>query len=524
VNTANFLGIPAALFPDQQILRFAGRGTSYGELWDEARRLAAALQGIGIEKGQCVAVLDTNSDRYVAAYYGAACAGAVFLPLNYRAKLPELEYMIASADVRALFVGERYAGILEQLRGRLSAGTVVVSLSGQIQGTRTYAELVAGHAIEEPVAVEDDDVAILMYTSGTTARPKAVLLSHGDFTHYVTSNVELADGSPRGKALVCVPLYHIAGATNIMTNVWTGRTMILLPQFDAGQWLRTVEEEQVTHAFVVPTMLKQIIDHPDFGRHDLSSLELISYGGAPMPFPVIRRALGVFPSSVGFVIAFGLTVTTSTLNGLGPEDPRPAGSGVQVEARLRRLRSIGRPLPDVELIVVDEQGRELPPGEVGEIWVRTPRVMKGYRTESGIESPVQRDGWLPTRDLGWIDEEGYVFLAGRKDDMIIRGGENIAPAEVESTLFSHPAVEDVAVIGVPDVEWGQRVAAFVVRRPGQSATAEELIEFCRQRLASFKKPDMIYFVSELPKNPLGKVLRKELRQRWEQGEFGSSAG
>jgi acyl-CoA synthetase (AMP-forming)/AMP-acid ligase II len=178
----------------------------------------------------------------------------------------------------------------------------------------------------------------------------------------------------------------------------------------------------------------------------------------------------------------------------------------------------------VELIVVDEQGRELPPGEVGEIWVRTPRVMKGYRTESGIESPVQRDGWLPTRDLGWIDEEGYVFLAGRKDDMIIRGGENIAPAEVESTLFSHPAVEDVAVIGVPDVEWGQRVAAFVVRRPGQSATAEELIEFCRQRLASFKKPDMIYFVSELPKNPLGKVLRKELRQRWEQGEFGSSAG
>ncbi|MCX8073592.1 MAG: long-chain-fatty-acid--CoA ligase [Candidatus Binatia bacterium] len=519
MNTANFLGIPAGLFPEQEAVRFQGRAWSYGELWEEARRLASGLRGVGVQPGQCVAVLDTNSDRYVTAYYATAAVGGVFLPLNYRAKPPELEFMIASAGVRVLFVGDRYVPTLQELLARLPERPLVVAVGTDNTVGRRYEELLADPPLEEAVEVDDEETAILMYTSGTTAQPKAVLLTHGDFSQYVTSNVELADGTPRGTALVCVPLYHIAGATNIMTNVWTGRRMVLLPQFEAGAWLETVERERVTHAFVVPTMLKQILDHPDFPHRDLSSLEVLSYGGAPMPFPVIRRAIEVFPRSLGFVNAFGQTETTSTLTVLGPEDHRLTGSPEQDEIKLRRLRSIGRPLPDVELIVVDEEGRELPRGEVGEIWVRTPRVMKGYRTASGVESPLQRDGWLPTRDMGWIDEDGYVFLAGRKDDMIIRGGENIAPAEVESTLFSHPAVEDVAVIGVPDVEWGQRVAAFVVRRPGSEATAEELIEFCRQRLASFKKPDFVYFVSELPKNPLGKVLRRDLRERWERGEF-----
>ncbi|GIW45638.1 MAG: AMP-dependent ligase [Candidatus Binatia bacterium] len=520
MNTANFLSIPASLFPEQEIVRFGGRTRSYGSLWDEVRRLAQGLRALGIGPGDCVAVLDTNSDRYVAAYYAAASAGAVFLPLNYRAKLPELEFMIGNAGVRLLFVGDRYVDTAEQLRRRLPNGPRIVALGERRLDGLVYDDLLARGILDDPVAVDDDATAILMYTSGTTARPKAVLLTHGDFTQYVTANVELADGTPRGTALVCVPVYHIAGATNIMTNVWTGRRMVLLPQFDAGAWLQAVEQERVTHAFVVPTMLKQILDHPDFSRRDLSSLEVLSYGGAPMPFPVIRRAIEVFPRSVGFVNAFGQTETTSTLTVLGPEDHRLTGSAAEDEVKLQRLRSIGRPLPDVELIVVDDAGRELPRGEVGEIWVRTPRVMKGYRTESGVESPLQRDGWLPTRDMGWMDPDGYVFLAGRKDDIIIRGGENIAPAEVENTLFSHPAVEDVAVVGVPDVEWGQRVAAFVVCRPGSVATAEELIEFCRQRLASFKKPDFVYFVSELPKNPLGKVLRKDLRERWERGERG----
>ena len=210
--------------------------------------------------------------------------------------------------------------------------------------------------------------------------------------------------------------------------------------------------------------------------------------------------------------AFGQTETTSTLTILGPEDHRLQGTPEEIEQRTKRLTSIGRPLPDVEVQIVGDEGTVRPPGEVGEICVRTPRVMKGY---AGGESPLVRDGWLPTRDMGWVDEDGYLYIAGRKDDMIIRGGENIAPAEVEATLQSHPAVEEAAVIGVPDLEWGQRVAAFVVVRPGASLTAEALGDFCRQRLATFKKPEVIRFVAELPKNPMGKILRRDLRAQLE---------
>jgi acyl-CoA synthetase (AMP-forming)/AMP-acid ligase II len=347
-----------------------------------------------------------------------------------------------------------------------------------------------------------------MYTSGTTALPKGVMLTYHDFTAYVTANVELADGTPRGAALLCVPLYHIAGATNMMTTLWTGRRLVLMAQFEPRAWLELVERERITHAFLVPTMVKRLLDEPDLERRDLSSLEILSYGGAAMPFAVIRRAVELFPRNVGFVNAFGQTETTSTLTVLGPEDHRLEGTPEEVERRTRRLTSIGRPLPDVEVQIVGDDGGVLGPGEVGEICVRTPRVMKGY---AGAESPLVRDGWLPTRDMGWVDEEGYLYIAGRKDDMIIRGGENIAPAEVEATLQSHPAVEEAAVIGIPDIEWGQRVAAVVVARPGASVSAEELMEFCRQRLATFKKPEVVRFVAELPKNPLGKILRRELR-------------
>jgi acyl-CoA synthetase (AMP-forming)/AMP-acid ligase II len=374
----------------------------------------------------------------------------------------------------------------------------------------------AGAEFEE-AEVDDDDTTILMYTSGTTALPKGVVLRYNDFTAYVCANVELADGSPRGTGLLCAPLYHIAGATNIMSSMFTGRKLVVLRQFEPGEWLEAVQREQVTHAFVVPTMMKQVLDHDDFDRCELGSLQNLSYGGAAMPFPVIRQAIARFPKTVGFVNAFGQTETTSTLTVLGPDDHRLDGTPAEVERNLRRLRSIGRPLPDVEVKVVDDDGNELPAGQVGELWVQTPRVMKGYAaTEGGVTSPTL-EGWLPTRDMGWIDEDGYIFLAGRKDDMIIRGGENIAPAEVEAVLYSHPAVDEAAVIGMPDVEWGQRVVAVVALRPGATLTQDELIEHCRQRLSSFKKPEAVHFMDALPKNHMGKVLKKDLRVQFEGG-------
>ena len=306
--------------------------------------------------------------------------------------------------------------------------------------------------------------SVLMYTSGTTSLPKGVMLRFRDFTAYVTANVEMADGSDRGVALVCVPFYHIAGTTAMMTNIWTGRKLVIMPQFEARSWLKLVERERVTHAFVVPTMMKQLLDEPAFAATDLTSLTNLAYGGAPMPLPVIRRAIEAFPPHIGFVNAYGQTETTSSLTVLGPDDHRLAGSAEEIELKLMRLNSIGRPLPDVEIKVRDEDGKLLPIGQVGEIIIRTPRIMKGYAGRE--DDAALGDGWRATGDLGWVDHEGYVFFAGRKDDLIIRGGENIAPAEVETVLMSHPGVDEAAVIGVASVEWGQTVKAYVVRRAG----------------------------------------------------------
>jgi acyl-CoA synthetase (AMP-forming)/AMP-acid ligase II len=511
MNTVSFLAIPAGIVPDQEAIVFGSERFTYADTLSRVRRLAGALAARGVRRGARVAALHTNTHRYVEAYYATAMLGGVFVPVNYRAKRPELEHMLRSSEAELLFVGERYLAEVDALRSALPTLRALVGFDGPHGDMPGYEALLAGAAAEldEEADVDDDETSILMFTSGTTSLPKGVMLRYGDFTAYVTANVELADGTQRGAALLCAPLYHIAGATNMMTTLWTGRKLVLQPQFEPRGWLDLVERERITHAFVVPTMMKHVLDQPDLASRDLSSLEVLSYGGAQMPFPVIRRAIERFPRTVGFVNAFGQTETTSTLTVLGPEDHRLEGTPAEIELRTKRLTSIGRPLPDVEVRIVDEEGRELPAGEVGEIHVRTPRAMKGYA--GAKDSPFTADGWLPTRDMGWMDEDGYLYVAGRKDDMIIRGGENIAPAEVEAVLVSHPAIEEAAVVGIPDDEWGQRVAAFVALRPGAQASADELGEFCRQRLASFKKPEVFRFLPELPKNPMGKILRRELR-------------
>jgi len=515
MNTANFVSIPASIFPDQEVLVFGENRWTYGQLWQRVQQIGNALREAGVGPGDRVAVLQTNSDDYVATYFATALIGGVFVPVNYRAKPNELKHILSTAKTKVLLCGDRYVSLVDSLRSELPTIETYVALESPQQGMVPFADLLANAADECPeAAIDDSETTILMYTSGTTSLPKGVMLSHNEFTAYVVNSVEMADGTPRGAALLSAPLYHIAGATNIMTSLFTGRKLVVLPQFDATHWLDAAQKEQVTHAFLVPTMMKMLIDHPQFAKFDLSSLANLSYGGAAMPFPVIRRAIELFPDSVGFVNAFGQTETTSTLTILGPEDHKLGASEEEDAVRLKRLTSIGRPLPDVQVKVVDDEGKDLPAGEVGEIWVSTPRLMKGYANEEGgADSPV-RDGWLPTRDMGWIDDQGYIFLGGRKDDMIIRGGENIAPAEVEAVLQSHPAVEEAAVIGFKNEEWGEQVGAIVVLRPGQSATAEDLQEYCHQQMASFKKPEIIHFVDELPKNQMGKVLKKDLRKTY----------
>jgi acyl-CoA synthetase (AMP-forming)/AMP-acid ligase II len=509
VNTVNFVTIPASIVPDQEILVFGGRRLSYAQFADQVCRFCAVFKQLGLRHRDVLAVLDTNSDLYIASYYAAAKAGLTFLPLNYRAKEAELEYMINTADAKVLLVGDRYLDLVGRIRSKLKPSRIVALGDGQSGMERLLGLANRVEPDETEAEVEDEDTSVLMYTSGTTSLPKGVMLSFRDFTAYVTANVEMADGTDRGAALVCVPFYHIAGTTAYMTNIWTGRRVIVMPQFDPKQWLQLVESERVTNAFVVPTMMKQLIDEPGFAKADLTSITNLSYGGAPMPIQVIRRAIEMFPKTVGFVNAYGQTETTSSLTILGPDDHRIEGTSEEVELKLKRLNSIGKPLPDVEIKVRDEDGKILPDGQVGEIIIRTPRIMKGYAGRT--DDSALPDGWRATGDLGWVDHEGYVFFAGRKDDMIIRGGENIAPAEIEAVLMSHPEVDETAVIGIPSEEWGQTVKAFVVRRAGANVSEAELSDFCRSRLASFKRPEKIEFIDALPKNPLGKVLRKDLR-------------
>jgi acyl-CoA synthetase (AMP-forming)/AMP-acid ligase II len=518
VNTVNFLSIPASIAPDQDIMVFGDRRQTYQDTLVRVRRLASALGALGISKGERVAILDTNSPQYVEAYFATSMLGAIFVPLNYRAKADELEYLVTAAGARILMVGERYVPLVTEIRDRLLGVAHVVTLASAQPDMLPCEELVAqGVDDGREAEIDEADVNILMYTSGTTGRPKGVMLTYGDFVAYVCGNTELADGTPRGAALLCVPLYHIAGITTMMTSIFTGRTLVILRQFDPSAWLQTVQREHVTHAFLVPTMLKRVLDQPDFAAYACTSLEVLAYGAAPMPLPVIRRAIAQFPRSVGFINAFGQTETTATVTMLLPDDHRLDGTPQEIERTLRRLSSIGRPLPDVEVKIVDVAGAEVPVGELGEIAVRTPRMMKGYFSPGDAAAQTIVEGWLHTRDMGWLDADGYLYLAGRKDDLIIRGGENISPAEVEAVLQMHPAIEEVAVIGMPDLDWGEQVTAIIAPKACSTLTADEVSDWCRQRLASFKKPAMVHFVSELPRNPMGKVLRKELREQFVKG-------
>jgi len=513
VNTANFLAIPASIVPHQEIMTFAGCRQTYQDTTIRVHRLASALAARGIAKGDRVAALDTNSSRAVEAYFATALLGAVFVPLNYRASADELAYMVTTAGARMLMVGERYGPLVARIRERLLGVSHYVAMESAQPAMEAFETLITQAPGEAGEAeVDEEDVNILMYTSGTTGRPKAVMLTCGDFVAYVCGHSDLADGTPRGAALLCVPLYHIAGMTLMLTSVFSGRRLVILRQFEATEWLDTVQRERITHTFVVPTMLKRILDHPDFARYACASLELLAYGAAPMPVALIRRAIAMFPPTVGFLNAFGQTETTATVSVLLPEDHRLEGSPQEVERKLQRLSSIGRPLPDVEVRIVDAEGADVQPGEIGEITVRTPRLMKGYMSAGGGTTQTMVHGWLHTRDLGWMDADGYLYLAGRQDDLIIRGGENISPAEVEAVLHRHPAIEEAAVIGVPDLDWGEQVMAIVVPRADSPLSDEEVIDWCQQHLASFKRPAMVRFVRELPRNPLGKVLRQELRE------------
>ncbi|MFC2051196.1 class I adenylate-forming enzyme family protein [Chloroflexota bacterium] len=517
MNTAEFLSIATAICPEKDAIVFEGKRYTFSQLNERVNRIGNALSNLGVQKGDRVAMLQVNTNQCVEVYFAVAKIGAIYVPLNFRARGNELTYMLDSSESSALFAGERYIDLVDSIKPNLNSVNTFVSLDSPHEGMLYYEDMIASSPADEIFTeIGDDDTTILMYTAGTTGFPKGVMLSHNSFAVYVLENVSPADPVSEDRNILTVPLYHVAGIQAMMAAIYGGRTLVMERQFEPKEWMELVEAEKVNRAMMVPTMLKQLMGHADFSKYDLSSLKVITYGAAPMPLEVIKRAVDLFPG-VGFINAFGQTETASTITTLSPEDHDITGTDEVKEKKLKRLSSIGRPMPDIEMKIVDEEGNKLPQGEVGEIVARGPRVMSGYwKDQEKTEKTIDKDGWVHTGDMGYVDEDGYFFLAGRATDMIIRGGENISPEEVEGVMHSHPKIDECAVIGIPDEDWGEVPMCVVVLKKGATATPDELMEHCRANLASFKRPRSVVFREELPRNTMGKILKRALREQYEK--------
>lgn len=477
--------------PDRVLVGHRANGLTAAELQRRVGNGATVLRA----KGAAHLVFIAASDAaFPVALFSASRARVPLVPLNYRLSIEQLTDLV-SQNEPAVVVAEQH--LLDQLgvdpdRALTPAGWLELTDADQ-------------PGADVSVPNDPDDVALLLYTSGTTAAPKAAVLRHRHLTSYVLTTIEFGGAAAEDCSLVSVPPYHIAGVANTITNLYAGRRVVHLSRFTPEDWLDTVTSEGVTQALVVPTMLARVVERLDEAGADRGpGLRSIAYGGAPMPTRIIERALELFPDT-SFVNAYGLTETSSTIAVLGPEDHREAVASDDPAVRAR-LGSAGRAVPGIELEVRDDRDAVLAVDEVGHLFVRGDQVSGEYRGRK----TEQTDEWFATRDLAHLDDEGFLFVRGRADDTIIRGGENIAPAEIEAALEQHAAVSEVAVVGLPDEEWGQRIAAVVVLRPGREASADELRDFARGRLRGSKTPEVIELVSELPRTDTGKLLRRSL--------------
>jgi acyl-CoA synthetase (AMP-forming)/AMP-acid ligase II len=458
----------AAAGGDRPAVTADGRSLSAARLLDLARAAAGRFRDY-----PAVLYLGTSHLAYPVALFGAALAGVPFVPLNYRLGEQQLD------DLRARHPGALVLG-QDDLDGLLVPGRL-----GSEGG---------------PGDLGEDHVAVLLYTSGTTAAPKAAVLRHRHLLAYVLNTVEFGSAADGDAALVAVPPYHVAGLANLLTNLYAGRRVVYLAAFGAREWLETVRREKVTHAMLVPTMLARIVAEVPGADAGTPTLRSLAYGGARAPRPVVEQAMKIFPGT-GFVNAYGLTETASSVAVLSPEDHRAALTADDPAAR-DRLGSVGRALPGIEFQIRAEDGEPVSPGESGLVFARGEQISGEY----GERNTLDADGWFATRDRGRLDADGYLFIEGRADDTIIRGGENIAPAEIEDVLLTHPGIAEAAVVGVPDPEWGQRLVAVLV---GDGDPAE-IRRWVRDRLRSAKTPDTIVFRAELPKTDTGKLLRRTL--------------
>lgn len=488
------LDMAADAFPGRVAVTSEGCSLTYRELQAAAREAGKRLRESGC---RYAILLDTNGLAAPILLFAAAYAGVPYVPLNYRLTGRELEELLARVVPGVLVAAADPVGIL-----RIPTGIEF------IDRREFLAAVVAGETRNEPGTYPDpSSAAVQLFTSGTTGKPKAAILRHENTLAYILGVVEFGSADEADATLITVPPYHVAGIAAVLSSTYAGRRMVMLPSFDEAEWLRLCAAEDITHAFVVPTMLTRIITELERRAvPKIRSLRAIAYGGGRMPLTVIERALRLLPA-VDFTNAYGLTETSSTICLLAPVEHRLAFESQDPKVR-RRLGSVGKPLPAIDLEIRDRIGRVLGPDEPGMIFVRGGQVAGEYR-DSG--STLDVDGWFCTRDLGWVDCDGYVYLDGRADDVIVRGGENISPGEIETALLAHPAVSDAVAVAVPSEKWGEAVGAAVILKGGVAVSAEELQQWVRQHLRSSRVPERILFKEQLPYNELGKVLRREVR-------------
>jgi long-chain acyl-CoA synthetase len=507
-----------SLFPNRTATIFNTRRQTYRELSARTHAFASALQNLGVKRGDRVAIYMLNCPQFLEAVYACFEIGAVIVPLNTRLAPDELVFIINDAECMAFICDQPLLSHAVAFKQRIEGIQIFIAI-GSADGFEDYESLMAKN-LNNPTSLKIDSSASeeelvgLFYTSGTTGLPKGVMLSHRNLWMNAMHTLAIRAPEPNAIFLHAAPMFHLATFPAIINNTVIGGSHAILQKFDLKVLMEIIERDRVTSVMLVPTMINFLINHPDIGKYDLSSLRRITYGASPMPVELLKRAMRALPG-VEFFQSYGQSEASPLLTALTPEDHITEGP----EEVTRRLASCGRPVIGVEVEVVDDKDRPVKPGEIGEITARGPNVMMGYWKRPDETEQTLRGGWLHTGDMAMIDEDGYIYLVDRKKHMIITGGENVYSTEVENVIYGHPAIREAAVIGVPDDKWGEAVKAIVTLKSGGNLSQGELIEFCAAKLADYKIPKSVEIrEGELPKSGTGKILKKDLREPFWTGK------
>lgn len=497
--------------PDQVALSFGAQDFSYADIERNSNQVARALQAAGIAPEARVAIMSKNTPAQLDVWWGAMKAKAVLVLLNYRLGPREVSYIANDANAEILFIGKDCYDLAAKVLPQLPRVKKVIALDGghpEWESLEDFRRRQDGSFL--PVQATRQDTCLQIYTSGTTGQPKGVLTAHGNLLADLLRCELTGLWSDRDNLLLCMPMCHIGGTGITIRSIYFGMHIELMREFNAAEVVRLIPQKRITKGVFVPSMLHMLLDTPGCREADFSSLDLILYGAGAMPYELMLRVLEVFPCR--FTSAFGMTETNGGVTNLSPDDH----VGPRAEAL---LKSCGRPATGVEIRIVDEAGQDVPQGTVGQILVRSEQVTAGYYRLPEETGKLFQDGnWLRTGDAGYFDPDGYLYVSDRLKDMIVSGSLKIFPREVEEVMLEHPAVSDVAIIGVPDVKWREVPKAFVVLRSGQTATEQELMDFVQDKLAKFKVPKSVEFIQELPRTTSGKVLKRELRKPFWEGQ------